>query len=208
MSSSSELRWARRVRQDAIRRLYALDAQGVVDEELIDDVGYAFYARCESIRVVTEAHAGRVACPRCGSVLEHHWQKDEVLDCTCGWSLSWAEYHKSFKGKQLHGGSAYPAFLEFLRRWPLAQTPRDKMLAIDAVVHACHGSGKFGASRPAAVNVIEGSMGDVLDLLDGLAYGDATTAGLTESRRRFVALGNASLWGSWQSRARSSRERG
>jgi hypothetical protein len=51
MPSENELRWARRVQQDLIRRLYALDAKGIEDEELVNEAGYAMYARCESIRI-------------------------------------------------------------------------------------------------------------------------------------------------------------
>ena len=33
-------RWAPRVPQDKVRRLYETDARGIYDDELIDDVGY------------------------------------------------------------------------------------------------------------------------------------------------------------------------
>jgi hypothetical protein len=54
------LQWAQRVSPAKIRQVYNLDAQGIMDEELIDDVAYAFYARCESILTVTEASMGRI----------------------------------------------------------------------------------------------------------------------------------------------------
>jgi len=54
------IQWAKKVSPNKIRRLYNLDAQGIMDEELIDDVAYTFYARCESILTVTEASRGRV----------------------------------------------------------------------------------------------------------------------------------------------------
>lgn len=62
MSSLLGFKWARRVQQDLIRRLYASDAKGVQDEELVNEAGYAIYARCESIRIATEAHFGRATC--------------------------------------------------------------------------------------------------------------------------------------------------
>ena len=65
MAGVDEIKWARRVRPETIRALYTLDAKGIVDEELIDEVGYAMLARCESIRTVTRAHSGRATCPRC-----------------------------------------------------------------------------------------------------------------------------------------------
>ncbi|MBI5289694.1 MAG: hypothetical protein HY873_12045, partial [Chloroflexi bacterium] len=50
MAGADEIQWARRVKPEVIRRLYTRDAKGIVDEELIDEVGYAMYARCHSIR--------------------------------------------------------------------------------------------------------------------------------------------------------------
>ncbi|MEX2225792.1 MAG: hypothetical protein WEB52_05000 [Dehalococcoidia bacterium] len=43
MAGADEIKWARRVRPETIRRLYTLDAKGIVDDELIDEVGYAFF---------------------------------------------------------------------------------------------------------------------------------------------------------------------
>jgi hypothetical protein len=54
------IEWASRVNPGAIRRLYETDARGIVDEEQIDDVGYALYWRCQSIIAATEAYDGRV----------------------------------------------------------------------------------------------------------------------------------------------------
>ena len=182
MSKQSGLRWARRVEQEKIRRLYALDAMGIQHEELIDEVGYAIYARCESIRNVTEAHMGRAQCPKCASILEHGWKKNDLLICTCGWQLAWGDYLASYQRKQLVGGSGFRNFLEFLERWPQARTPRDKLLAIDWLLHQCHSTVKFPLGRPIAVNLIEGNAHEVAALLDDLAYGSHSTAGLQEAR--------------------------
>ncbi len=50
---SDKPRWAGRVSRAQILQLYATDAKGIVDEELIDEVGYALLTRCESITAVT-----------------------------------------------------------------------------------------------------------------------------------------------------------
>jgi hypothetical protein len=42
-------RWSARVRKEKIRQLYQKDASGIVDEELLDDVGTTLYCRCVSI---------------------------------------------------------------------------------------------------------------------------------------------------------------
>jgi hypothetical protein len=187
MSGADELRYARRVRPDKIRRLYTLDAKGIVDDELIDEVGYAMFARCQSIRVATRAHAGKATCPRCRSRIDHQWDKAAALRCACGWETTWGEYLKSYQGKQLHGGQAYPIFRSFIDRWPEARTPRDKMLAIDALIHACHGEWQGGPGRPAACNLIEGSMSELIPFLDELAYGPQSSEGIAEARAEWDA---------------------
>ena len=195
MSGADEIRWARRVEREKVRRLYTLDAKGIADEELIDEVGYALYARCESIRTVTEAHAGRPACARCGAMLRHRWVKEEAIVCECGWSATWGEYLKSYQGRQLHGGSGYQGFLDFLDAWPNARGYRDKLLAIDQLVHACHASGRFRPmARPAGVNVIEGNAHQVAALLDELAYSDLSTPGVREVGEEWSEKAEASGW--------------
>jgi hypothetical protein len=211
MAGADELRWARRVKPEAIRRLYTLDSKGIVDEELIDEVGYAMYARCLSIRIATRAHSGRAACPRCESDVHRtdndwrRWRKDEPLVCDCGWQTTWGEYHKAYQGKQLHGGKAYQMFRDFIDRWPAARNPRDKMLAIDRLIHACHGEFKGHMGRPAACNLIEGTMHELLPLLDGLAYGDASTPGVLEVRTEWKAAFDAAVWARRREGAGSSQ---
>jgi hypothetical protein len=189
MSKENELRWARRVQPDLIRRLYASDAKGAQDEELVNEAGYAIYARCESIRIATEAHFGRATCKRCRAVIERrNWPKDETLVCaSCGWQTTWAEYHRSYQRKQLVGGKAYPDFLVFLERWPNARSYRDKLLEIDRLIHALHVDAKHGFARPAAVNLIEGTMREMNELLHELAYGTQSTPGLAETRAEWEA---------------------
>ena len=184
MPSEPTFRWARRVEQQLIRRLYASDAKGIQDEELVNEAGYAIYARCESIRIATEAHYGRATCRQCRAAIERrNWPKDEPLLCgECGWSTTWREYHKSYQRKQLVGGKAYADFTAFLERWPVARTYRDKLLEIDRLIHALHIDAKHGFARPAAVNLIEVNMREARELLRELAYGAQSTPGLAETR--------------------------
>ncbi len=49
----AQIQWAPKVRRDLIRRLYQNDAHGLVDDDLINAVGFALYQRCESILMVT-----------------------------------------------------------------------------------------------------------------------------------------------------------
>ncbi|MBN1287314.1 MAG: hypothetical protein JXB47_18080 [Anaerolineae bacterium] len=184
------IRWAPRVPMNKIRRLYELDAQGIVDEDLIDDVAYALYARCESILTVTDAVFGRVKCPCCGAMVARRPgdDKTEVLTCAaCGWQVTWGEYFQTYHRKQLAGGGAVGFFKEYRARLPGARSPQAKMLLIDWMIHRCHlavvqpGTDPVDG-RPAAVNLIQGNMTQVMFLLDELAYGPGSTPGVVETR--------------------------
>ncbi len=186
-SPSRRPRWAAKVSPLEIRRLYECDAQGIVDSDLIDKVLYAFYARCQSILTVTEASRGRVACPECGQIITHRWDKQALLVCpACHWTLSWGEYYKSYKRKQLHGGGAVDVFQAFVNDLPQARTPQQKMLLIDRIIHECH-KGVIRSvqtyTRPVAVNLIAGTMGQVIQLLEELAYGPGSVDG-AQTRKR------------------------
>ena len=202
-AGAAAVRWAPRVPPHKIRRLYETDARGIVDAEQIDAVGFALYARCQSIVRVTEAHHGRVPCPRCGASVprpEPVRVRRQVLRCAaCGWATTWGAYFATYRGKQLKGGSAIGAFREFAERFPLAGTPRARMLAIDRLLHAFHDE-LIGPSRPAGVNLIEGSRSAVLDFLHTLTYGTGGEASLlnapgrgVEQARRAAALARARL---------------
>ena len=180
--------WAPKVEREKIRKLYLGDAQGFVDEERIDEVGIAIYARCESIRIVTEIRRnGNAECLRCGHKFEFDYLQMETILCKkCGWSVTWVRFHKSYKGKQVWGGRAYPAFERFLRAYPNASTPQQKMLLIDSVVHACHESIDFHhGTAPAAKNLLKGSFKDIADFLEELAYSSESTPGLDTQRKEY-----------------------
>lgn len=167
-------KWSPRVKGEMIRLLYERYAKGLADDELLDEVAFAIYTRCLSIMEVTEAVRGRVKCPGCTNVILHD---RGVLECgMCGWTAQWQDYKKLYKGKQLFGGGAVQAFMNYLEELPKATSSDKKMLAIDRLLHECH---KFPATveeaqlftRPAAINLIEGTVDTVFELLDGLAYG-------------------------------------
>lgn len=169
-----QVRWAGRVPRYKIQRLYELDAQGIVDEELIDDVAYGCYARCLSILQATRAYAGVIVCPACGNEIQHQWQRQEPLVCLrCGWRTLLAAYARTFLGNHLHGGTAMEVWTYYVDQFPAAQSPRDKVLLIDWLIHQLHRS-----TRSVAVQLIGGSPREVLALLDQLAYGDSSTSGL------------------------------
>ena len=195
MNGRNEIRWAPRVPKWKIRRLYESDAKGILDEELLDDVGYALLDRCDSILTVAEAQGGRVRCPRCSTqglktILERPRHRgdvrDAVLKChVCEWHTTWGEYHLSFKRKQLNAGGATKAFEAFAATFPVCSTPKQKLIAIDQLIHEFHYSLRKKPNlptRPVGVNLIEGKLTDVVRFLDALTYGDQTAVELKEAR--------------------------
>jgi hypothetical protein len=204
VDGAQELQWARRVKPEVIRRLYTLDAKGIVDEELIDEVGYALFARCESIRTVTRAVYGRATCPRCKSRIMRAdpdwktWAKDEPMVCSCGWSTTWGAFQTTYQRKQLVGGNAFPAFRAFIDDWARARNSRDKMFLIDRLVHACHVDALQRWARPAACNLIEGRMTELIPFLDELAYGPQSSPGVREQRREWDERPQLQAWRRWK----------
>jgi hypothetical protein len=183
------IRWAPRVNPSAIRRLYETDALGIVDEQQIDDVGYALYARCRSILRVTEAQRGRVTCPVCETVIDRgvgSWAKrDQMVTCPqCGWSVRWRDYLKTYQHKHLVGGGAVAFHEEFVAQFERATTARQKMLAIDRLIHVFHWELKNNPVRSAARELIYArNYKELLTFLDTLTYGDASTPGLRETKQ-------------------------
>jgi hypothetical protein len=179
-----EVKWAPRLSHARIRRLYTLDSLGVIDEDRINDVGYALEARCRSILTVHDAQNGNVHCPCCDrtdrpSLIPHSSRPHETLHCPiCGWHTTWGAYKATYQHKQLNAGGAKRAFEEFPHRFHQGIGPRQKMLAIDRLIHEFHYSLKDRPDLPtriAGVNLIEGTMTEVIALLDELAYGSGTS---------------------------------
>lgn len=197
MTGRDEIEWARRVPKDLIRRLYESDAAGMLDIELLDDVGTRLYQRCLSILDVDAAQRGRVRCPRCDRagretiiVCDTRPAADggEIVCPACGWRVAWRDYLRSYKRRQLNLGGAGDAFTAFARDWPRARAPEAKMLAVDRLIHAFHYSFRQRPdmpSRPAGVNLINGKLEDVIRFLDALSTGSASTPGVRAGRAQW-----------------------
>lgn len=128
--SQFKVRWAPKVRQEKIWRLYQNDARGLVDDELIDEVGWALYARCQSIVMVTEGK--QVPCPRCHHVVVcpgERWSRQYAIACpVCSWKATYGQYRDSWRHQDLHGGNAMYAVREFVAKWERATSPRGQVL--------------------------------------------------------------------------------
>ncbi|MCD4752504.1 MAG: hypothetical protein K8R40_05495 [Anaerolineaceae bacterium] len=177
--------WAPRVKKPWIRQLYKMDARGIHDEEFIDKVAYALLARCEAFLHAIDARNGNVHCPICSNVVKrhNHRSKEEIMHCTCSWSLSWGEYFKTIQHKQLWGAEpVQDLFLEFIQEYPKAKKSAEKMYRIDRLIHGFHYflTENNHPTRPVAVNLIIGRLPDVIDFLDELSYSDLSTPRLSD----------------------------
>jgi hypothetical protein len=106
----------------------------------------------------------------------------------CNWRVRAEDYLQSYQHKQLVGGAALPVFRAYVEQFERCRTPRDKMLAIDRLLHEFHRN-VVALGRPAAKNLIDlRTTSDVLAFLHGLTYGVASTEGLTEAKEDWERL--------------------
>ena len=182
-------RWAGRVPRHKIARLYAAGAMGIVDEDQIDEVGYALLARCESMMLAAEARNGKALCPKCGDIVYHSGKRDTVQCPECAWELPWQNYMRSSRRKQLSPGGIAPFIVEYLEQFPKANTPRKKMIQIDNLIHRYHWELQGDPGRPSAVNLIGGKIPDVIEFLNDLTYSENSTPGLTQNYARWRKRG-------------------
>ena len=184
MSGRDEIEWSKRVPKWKLRRLYESDARGLLDEELLAEVGWMLVERCRDILKVEAAQQGRVHCARCDrhgdtTLIERPHTKgdprDALLTCpVCGWQITWGEYHLSYKRRQLNPGGAVDVFRNYVHAYSPTDPPKVRMLAIDRLIHEFHFSYQAIPglpSRPVGVNLIEGKLTDVVDFLNELTFG-------------------------------------
>jgi hypothetical protein len=166
-----KIHWATKVRRAKIWQIYQNDAAGAVDEELLLDVGYALYERCRCVLMVTR---GQVECPRCGNVFElGRFDGQGAVKCpseSCGWEITPDHYHSTWRHQDLLGGNILPDAESYARNFPEARSSQERMVLIDRLIHAFHWDAVQGKpNRSAANNFIEGSHGEIVDMLERLA---------------------------------------
>jgi hypothetical protein len=198
---TTRIRWSPRVPPHQIRRLYENDAQGILDEELLNEVGHALYVRCQDMLEIAEALRGHVKCRNRGYLIERRQGRlvkragrpelregglNEVLKCSrCSWRIVWHDYWKSVQGKRLDEAGIEPVLESFVDKWPLAGAPAARLLLIDRLIHEFHVNLEGELGCPLAVNVIEGNYDQVYELLQRLACGTGSTPALQQSRREW-----------------------
>jgi ribosomal protein L37AE/L43A len=171
-----------------LRRLYESIARGLLDEELVEEVGLTLLLRCRAILTVSEARRGRVRCPVCDRNGHERYvlrgnTRGQIIRCEhCGWEIDWPDYVGTYQRRQLNEGGAGTAFRRFLETYPAAKSPWQKMLAIDLLIHEFHYSLRNQPDKPtraACVNLIEGKLRDVVPFLNDLS---GNTGGQSELR--------------------------
>ena len=165
----TEIRWAPRVPMEWLKRLYEQDAMHITDEELIDKVGYRLYERCRDCMLVVDSVRGVYACPGCRLSCA---LSGDLLSCSsCGWTSPLDEFRRSWRHKELNADTTFME--QFVVEWDRARSPKQRMLAIDGVIHRWHHETKNkGLGRPVGLNLIEGSRRQVIAFLDGLSSGE------------------------------------
>lgn len=174
---TAKIQWAPKVDVEQIWQVYQREAQGILDDDLLNELAWALYQRCESILMVTEGR--RMPCPLCQTIItcpEEHWSRRTPMFCpTCGWTTTYGQYRDSWRHQDLHGGNAVYAFQAYVDRYPHTTSPRQRMLLIDHLIHAFHWSLKRDRPHgPAAVQLVAGDRDTVVAFLDRLTYGSGT----------------------------------
>jgi len=172
-----------------IRRLYESDAHGMLDEDLLNAVGYGLYVCCQESLELGEATRGRVKCRHCGNIIVRQlvngqFDDSEILRCSaCGWEIACGDYHKSLLRK-VPAPPYEPdeAFRSFINQWPLAQSPGEKLLLIDRLIHEWHLHYR-AVGWPLGTSVVKATASQMIELLEGLAFGFGSTPGLAQTEQ-------------------------
>jgi len=182
MDKFNKFKWCKKVSRRDLYRLYKGEAKGLLDEDLLEDIGLTFYTRCKQAKETRACmDKGQIICHHCrciltagrvsptGSVLV---SDSSIINCECGYSYTYREYRRSCNAVNMPGGRAYPIFEHFIQKWPGCREVKNKMLLIDWLIHECHVtlmSGEKG--RSVCINLIEGTLKQIAELIIELAYG-------------------------------------
>ena len=188
--------WAPRLRKIQIQQLYQSSGRGLLDEELIDDVGFSLYLRCLSMLKVSEAIRGNPPCASCGAPAHLDTEPVPFARCSnCGWTCPWELYQKTYQLKGLFAGGMEPFVKDYVLKFDATHSHRERMVLIDNLIHRFHWESEgIDDGRPGATSLIQGKMKDIMDFLDRLSYGDDIPPELTRTREEWRRKWHASPW--------------
>ena len=173
--SAIKIKWSPKIHPQKLVTLYQRFMANQADETEVDDVGLWLYLRVRDILLIADH---KLICPHCGEVFEvpPDSAEDPVKapaacpNPACSFSISWQAYHLSWRHKELFCGNALPCFQQYFDRYPLARGINEKMIAIDTLIHGFHVDLRVNLpNRAAANNLIEGSLRQVVGILDKLS---------------------------------------
>lgn len=164
----NKFRWPEKLDIYKLNKLYQLDAKGIRDEALADEIGLTLYLRCKYGKEDAERmEQYTVRCHGCGRELGG---EEDFRQCGCGRQYSYREYRRSYRRNNMPTGAAAKTFADFIWKWEAAQGYQEKMILIDTLLHEFHLSMISGAThRPAAMNFIDGSRERVDQIISRLA---------------------------------------
>ena len=183
LAKFNKFKWCEKVSRNDLLRLYESESKGLIDTELLDEIGYTFYTRCKQAKETRECMAkGEIICHHCGAVIKAGetsptgsvlviGDNDALMSCECGYSYTYREYRRSCNAVNMPGGRATPIFEHFINKWTACKSATDKMMLIDWLIHKCHVTLMSGlAGRSVCVNLIEGTLKQISNLIIKLAY--------------------------------------
>lgn len=191
----NQFHWPSKLDPRKLRYLYQLDAAGIKDDSLVDEVGLTFYLRCKLGKEDQERMDHfMIRCHHCGADLAAEMDTDtdihcdnleggkterrrsdssqafDFRQCVCGYQYSFREYRRSYRKNNMPTGAAAEIFRRFIVEWERAECYESKIVLIDALLHEFHRSLVSGAvHRPVAMNFIDGTRKNVEALIQELS---------------------------------------
>lgn len=160
--------WPKKLDIHKLNKLYMLDAKGIQDEALADEIGLTLYLRCKyGQEDMKRMETGIIRCHGCNSELNG---ENDFRQCSCGRQYSYKEYRRSFCRNSMPSGAATKIFAAFIQKWNVAKNYNEKIVLIDTLLHEFHLSLVSGAiHRPVAMNFIDGSRSHVDQIINNLS---------------------------------------
>lgn len=151
-----------------LKKLYRLDAQGIQDTVLVDEIGLTLYLRCKYGKEdMDRMEKYIIRCHNCEMELKGD---TDFRQCSCGYQYSYKEYRRSYRKNNMPTGAAAKIFETFITKWSLAKSYQEKMILIDTLLHEFHLNLISGAvHRPVAMNFMDGTRAKVEGIINDLS---------------------------------------
>lgn len=160
--------WPAKLDIHKLRKLYMLDAKGIQDKVLVEEVGLMLYMRCKYGKEDMERmEKAIIRCHNCGNEVGG---EEDFRQCACGYQYSYKEYRRSFRRNNMPTGAASKVFEEYMVKWNVVKGYSEKIILIDTLLHEFHLSLVSGAvHRPVAMNFIDGTRKQIESVIGELA---------------------------------------